>query len=495
MDTDVIVVGAGPTGLALAGSLLAAGVAVRVLDKASGPATTSRALGLQPRGVEVLDRLGALGDLPGRALPVNRLTVVVGDRELASVRLAQSTTLDGPRALLMSQADIEGALRERLAALGGTVEWGRGVSGVIVGSDSAGVRLDDGTELDAHWVVGADGAHSAVRKMLDIGFPGVPLVERFLLADIRADVNRPRDGATSWLGRDTMLAAFPLPGADLWRLMAPAPPGFADDASARDIADYLTGQFPAGAIGATHAVEWTSTFRIQRRLADTYRRGRVLLAGDAAHIHSPLGGQGMNTGIGDAENLAWKLALVISGRADAHLIDSYQAERRPVAEDVLETTSGITQLLMGDGALRRWLRDQVAVPLLNREWMHRLVTDKASQLQISYRHGPLGAHTRLPRPGPQPGDRLPDRRLTDTRGRSVRLFEVLGAHWALVGPAHLAAVAAERLGELVVPLEGADADAMLVRPDAHLAWRGSDPQRLRDWLGTHLGAATGILTR
>jgi 2-polyprenyl-6-methoxyphenol hydroxylase-like FAD-dependent oxidoreductase len=495
MDTDVIVVGAGPTGLTLAGGLLAAGVAVRVVDKASGPATTSRALGLQPRGVEVLDRLGAMGDLPRRALPVDRASIVADGRELANLRIAQNTTLNGPRALLISQAEIEGALRERLAALGGTVEWRRGVTGVIVGSDGAGVRLDDGTELDAQWVVGADGAHSAVRKMLDIGFPGVPLVERFLLADVRADVDRPRDGATSWLGRDTMLAAFPLPGANLWRLMAPAPPGFADDTVEDDIADYLTGQFPPGAVGAIHAVEWTSTFRIQRRLADTYRRGRVLLAGDAAHIHSPLGGQGMNTGIGDAENLAWKLALVISGRADTHLIDSYQAERRPVAEDVLETTSGLTQLMMGDGPLRRWVRDQVAVPLLNREWVNRLVTDKSSQLQISYRHGPLGARTRLPLPGPLPGDRLPDRRLTDTHGRSVRLFEVLGAHWALIGPAHLAAVAAERLGELVVPLEGAGTEAMLVRPDAHLAWRGSDPRRLRGWLDAHLGAATGILTR
>jgi 2-polyprenyl-6-methoxyphenol hydroxylase-like FAD-dependent oxidoreductase len=495
MDTDVVVVGAGPTGLTLACGLLAAGVTVRVVDKASGPATTSRALGLQPRGVEVLDRLGALGDLPQRALPVDRVTIVADGRELASLRVAQNTTLDGPRGLLMSQAEIEGALRERLAALGGEVEWGRGVTGLIVGSDGAGVRLNDGAQLDARWVVGADGGHSAVRKALDIGFPGVPLVERFLLADVRAEVDRPRDGATSWLRRDTMLAAFPLPGADLWRLMAPAPPGFADDAAQQDIADYLCGQFPPGAVGAIHSVEWTSTFRIQRRLADTYRRGRVLLAGDAAHIHSPLGGQGMNTGIGDAENLAWKLALVISGRAETRLIDTYGAERRPVAEDVLETTSGLTQLMMGDGPVRRWVRDHVAVPLLNREWVHRLITDKASQLQISYRRGPLGAHTRLLSPGPLPGDRIPDRRLTGAGGRSVRLFDVLGPHWAVIGDPLLAAVAAERLGDLAVGFDGIGADTLLVRPDAHLAWRGTDPERLRAWLAAQLGSATPVLAR
>jgi 4,5-epoxidase len=495
MDTDVVVVGAGPTGLTLACGLLAAGVAVRVVDKAPGPATTSRALGLQPRGVEVLDRLGALGDLPQRALPVDRVTIVADGRELASLRVAQNSTLDGPRALLMSQATIEGALRERLTALGGEVEWGRGVTGVIVASEGAGVQLGDGGQIDAQWVVGADGAHSAVRKALDIGFPGVPLVEQFLLADVRAEINRPRDGATSWLRRDTMLAAFPLPGADLWRLMAPAPPGFTDAAAPQDIADHLCGQFPPGAVGTIHSVEWTSTFRIQRRLADTYRRGRVLLAGDAAHIHSPLGGQGMNTGIGDAENLAWKLALVISGRAESGLVDTYGAERRPVAEDVLETTSGLTHIMMGDDPVRRWLRDHVAVPLLNREWMQRLITDKASQLQISYRRGPLGGRSWLPSSGPRPGDRIPDRRLTGTDGTPVRLFDVLGPQWAVIGDPRLATVAAERLGDLAVGLDGAGGDTLLVRPDAHLAWRGTEPECLRTWLSAQLGSATPILTR
>ncbi|MCX2932237.1 FAD-dependent monooxygenase [Mycobacterium sp. CVI_P3] len=495
MGTDVVVVGAGPTGLSLACGLLAAGVAVRVVDKAPGPATTSRALGLQPRGVEVLDRLGALGDLPQRALPVDRVTMIAGGRELANLRVAQNTSLNGPRALIMSQADIEAALRHRLAALGGDVEWGHGVAGLIVGSNAAGVRLDDGSQIDAQWVVGADGAHSAVRKAVDIGFPGVPLVERFLLADVRADVDRPRDGVTTWLGDDAMLAAFPLPGTDLWRLMAPAPPSFADDSGSEDIAGHLCGRFPPGTVGAVRSVEWTSTFRIQRRLADTYRRGRVLLAGDAAHIHSPFGGQGMNTGIGDAENLAWKLALVIRGRAETRLVDTYGAERRPVAEDVLETTSGLTRIVMGDGPVRRWLRDRVAVPLLNREWMQRLITDKASQLQISYRRGPLGSPTRPGLSGPQPGDRIPDRSLTGAGGVTVRLFDALGPGWAVIGDSRLAAVAAERLGDLVAGFDGTDSHTLLVRPDAHLAWRGSDPEKLRAWLSSQLGSPAGILAR
>jgi 2-polyprenyl-6-methoxyphenol hydroxylase-like FAD-dependent oxidoreductase len=494
MDADVIVVGAGPTGLALGCGLRAAGLAVRIVDGAAGPATTSRALGLQPRGVEVLDRLGALGDLPQRAIPVDRVTVIAEGRELASLRIGQRTTLGGPRALLMSQAEIERALRERLDALGGAVEWGRGVTGVVVGSDGAGVRLSDGSQLDASWVVGADGAHSAVRKALDIGFPGVPLVERFLLADVRAEIDRPRDGASMWLRHDGLIAAFPLPGADLWRLMAPAPARCTDDLTQQDIVDHLSSRLTAETVATLRSVEWTSTFRIQRRLADTYRRGRVLLAGDAAHIHSPLGGQGMNTGLGDAENLAWKLALVVSGRADARIVDTYEAERRPVAEDVLETKSGLTQVVMGDGLAARLLRDHVAVPLLNRDWMQRLITDKASQLQISYRRGPLGIRSRFPAPGPRPGDRIPDRTVTDADGMAVRLYSVLGPRWAVIGQRSPAAVARDRLGDMVVALPG-DGDTLLVRPDGHLAWRDSDAAALAGWLDAQLGSRTGILTR
>src|SRR6478735_3019438 len=295
MRSVVIVAGAGPAGLALACGLRAAGIDVRVLDKAAGPAVTSRALGLQPRGVEVLDRLGALGDLPDRGLPIRTVTINVDGRELASFPVGQATRLGGPRELIMSQADIEAALRDRLIALGGDVEWGRGVSGLEPERHGVRVRLDDGSDADASWVVAADGAHSVVRKAMGIGFPGVPVVERFVLADVHADIDLKRGGATSWLRGDMMLAVFPLPGIDLWRVMAPAPTGFGDEPAAEAIVDYLGARLADEADGTIRSVEWTSSFRIHRRLADTYRRGRILLAGDAAHIHSPLGGQGMNT--------------------------------------------------------------------------------------------------------------------------------------------------------------------------------------------------------
>jgi 2-polyprenyl-6-methoxyphenol hydroxylase-like FAD-dependent oxidoreductase len=489
---NVIVAGAGPTGLALACGLRAAGVDVRVFDKAAGPATTSRALGLQPRGVEVLDRLGALGDLPDRGLPIRSVTINVDGRELASFPVGQPTRLGGPRGLIMSQADIEGALRDRLAALGGSVEWGRGVSGLKPGPDSVLVRLDDGSELVAGWVVGADGAHSVVRKAMGVGFPGVPIVEQFLLADVHADIDLQRGGATSWLRGDMALAAVPLPGGDVWRVMAPAPTEFGDQPAPEAIVDYLGARLAAEAGGSIRSTIWTSTFRIHRRLADTYRRGRILLAGDAAHIHSPLGGQGMNTGIGDAENLAWKLALVVSGRADQGLLDTYGAERRPIAKGVLETTSSVTEIVVSQRRAARLLRDRIAVPLMNQRWVQELITERASQLKVTYRHGPLGAGLSRFLPGVRVGDRIADRTCTRLDGTFMRLYDTLGPAWALLGPEPLADIASERLGD-VVALRG-DRDAALVRPDGHLAWRGTDAAGLLAWLDRALGPRVGVLT-
>jgi 2-polyprenyl-6-methoxyphenol hydroxylase-like FAD-dependent oxidoreductase len=492
MDTEVLVAGAGPTGLALACGLRAAGVEVRVVDKAAGPAITSRALGLQPRGVEVLDRLGALGDLPARGLPIRGVTINVDGRELASFPVGQPTRLGGPRGLIMSQADIEGALRDRLTALGGGVEWGRGVAELVAVPDGVTARLDDGSEIGAAWVVGADGAHSVVRKAMGVGFPGVPIVERFLLADVHAGIDLQRAGATSWLRGDTVLAAFPLPGDDLWRVMAPAPTEFGDEPAAETIIDYLGARLAAEAGGTIRSVEWTSSFRIHRRLVDTYRRGHVLLAGDAAHIHSPLGGQGMNTGMGDAENLAWKLALVVSGRADQRLLDTYEAERRPIAKGVLDSTSSATEVAVGQGHASRLLRDRIVVPLMNRSWLQNLITERASQLRVSYRRGPLGARLSRFLPGLRSGDRVADRTCTRVDGTSVRLYEVLGPAWALLGPEPLAQIACESLGD-VVAVRG-DRDTLLVRPDGHLAWRGTDAAGLRSWLDDALGSPARVLT-
>lgn len=485
MDTAVLIAGAGPTGLAAACGLAAAGVAVRVVDAAPAPATTSRALALQPRGIEVLDRLGALGDLPQRAQPISRLEVFIDGSAIASLRIDRALHRQhAPAVLVVSQAEIEAALRDRLAALGGAVEWNRPVTAVQAHPDAVTVRLGDDAVLRAGWLVGADGARSAVRKSAGIDFPGMPLIERFLLADVRADLDRPRDATAAWLRGTELVAAFPLPGDRLWRVMGTAPTDGPDEPTPDEIVEHLGARLAAEAGGVIRATEWTSMFRIQRRLAAAYRRGRVLLAGDAAHIHSPLGGQGMNTGLGDAENLAWKLALVVTGRAEPALLDSYAAERRPIAEAVLTSTSQVTMGALGRGWAARVLRDRVAVPLLNREWVQRLITAEASQLRVSYRHGPLGGRGwRRPRPG----DRVPDRDFQRADGTPVRLHDAVGPGWALAGPEPLAMLAADRLGA-VQHLAGGD-EALLIRPDGHLGWRGRDADELRGWLDRTLGPA------
>ncbi|WP_432076208.1 FAD-dependent monooxygenase [Streptomyces wuyuanensis] len=501
--SSVVIAGAGPTGLTLACGLAASGVPVRIVEKRDEPATTSRALGLQPRGAEVLDRLGALADLPERSVRISRVVTHVDGRQMASLQVGRPTKLVTRPGLLMSQTEVEAALRQRLSMLGVEVEWGKELLSVT--QDASGVALSfPGEQLRAAWLVGCDGAHSLVRKAAGIDFPGVSVIENFLLADVQADLPLPSDTVSVWLRADSMLGAFPLPGDRVWRLMAPAPPG-ASSPGAEGTVDELTRQLRHHAgldPSVVGKVLWSSTFRIHRRLASTYRRGRVLLAGDAAHIHSPFGGQGMNTGLGDAENLAWKLAMVMHGAAPGALLDTYEAERRPVAREVLASTSSLTRMVVGDTSLARAARDRVFVPLMNRPLVQRLIWEQSSQLKIHYRRGPLGV--RLPERWaigtPQAGDRVPDVPCTRPDGSSTRLHAELGARWALLLPPlgdgkAYRAVAERHLGPNIplTPLTPTTAPCRhvtLVRPDGHMAWRGNSTASLDTWFTTRLGTTT-----
>jgi 4,5-epoxidase len=497
---DVLIAGAGPTGLTLACGLLANGVAAHVVDKAAAPAGTSRALGLQPRGIEVVERLGALDGLPERALQVEQIVVHINGRQAARLRVGQRTPLVTRPGLVISQAEVEAELRRRVTDLGGQIIWGREVAaaeqdghGVLVGST-------DGGQSRVGWLVGCDGAHSRVRQLAGVGFPGVPLAERFLLVDVHADLPMSRRSIYAWLEGTSVFGAFPLPGQDVWRLMAPAAdPGteadtVADEAVLAEVARLLgerTGCDPS----LLRDPEWVTSFRIHRRIAETYRNGRILLAGDAAHVHSPFGGQGMNTGVGDAENLAWKLAMVVKGTAAPELLDSYEAERRPIAAKVLRSTGAASNLVLGNHIVARLLRDRVVIPLMNRASMQRRVWESLSQLRVTYRNGPLGHQGRkwFSGQGPLPGDRVPDIACARAEGGGqTTLHAELGSRWALVTPGRMvsdehAAVVAKRLGDDGVTTLVADHDTngeiMLVRPDAHLGWRGrADPDALDRWL-------------
>ncbi|MEQ4304713.1 FAD-dependent monooxygenase [Plantactinospora sp. B6F1] len=508
VDTDVLVVGAGPSGLALACALRLHGVSVRVVDAASGPASTSRANILHARGVEVLDRLGGLGDLPERSLTALTITQYLDGQPAVTVRFGDVGLGTDRPALYVSQADVEAELRRRLKELGVDIDWGTPLVDVNQDEHTVTGVLGNGTAVRCRWLAGCDGAHSTVRKLAGIGFPGARLTEHFLLADVHADWPVDRAGGHGWPHRDGPVFAVPMREVgradDLWRLMAYDPAGD-DRQGEQEILERFRELLPQRT-GHTDIqikdVVWTSVFRVHRRLADTYRQGRIFLVGDAAHIHSPLGGQGMVTGMGDAENLAWKIALVAHGRASDALLDTYEAERRPLATEVLKQTTTATRLQVGDSPFMRFLRQRVLVPVAAMPSVQRRASQLASQLWVTYRRGPLarGAGSRLGR-RPRPGDRVPDLACTRPDGTPTRLHAELGKRWALLAPAgeagqHLAE-ARKRLGDPIVRLVPDDPrqrqDCWLVRPDAHLAWRGSGTaaSRLGRWLDDALQSGTG----
>lgn len=497
--TSVLVVGAGPTGLALACGLRLHGVSVRVIDRAAGPATTSRANFLHARGSEVLDRLGALGDLPEESVRAMRITTYLGDRPVMRLRFGDPGMRTAAPPMVISQARVEASLRRRLADLGVTPEWGAGL--VDTRQDGAGVTvgLADGEQVRADWLVGCDGTGSTTRRLAGIAFPGVALSERFLLADLHLDWDLDRTGTTGWIHPAGMFGAMPMPDpdgrGDLWRLLA-YDPGRDEKPNEQEILERFRTILPERTGNPTVRIRdagWLSMFTVHRRLADSYRHGRILLAGDAAHAHAPFGGQGMLTGIGDAENLAWKLALVVRRLAGEPLLDTYQAERRPLATEVLRSTSAVTRMNVASSRVGRFLRDRVVVKLFSVPWLQRRATYTTSQLWVSYRRGPLGGGrgARLRR-GPGSGDRVPDLACVGVDGRTTRLHAELGGRWALLLPSNAASACAaavrDRLGDLVGTLDRSDGSdqAWLIRPDGHLAWRGrvdtAAVRPLRRWL-------------
>lgn len=493
---DVVVVGAGPTGLTLACALRLHGLTVRVIDRASGPATTSRANFLHARGSEVLGRIGALGTLADESLRAMRITSYLGERPLMTLEFGDPGMHTAAPPMVISQAKVEAALRARLASLGVTPHWGNGLCGLRHGNGAVIAELDDGTEVQTRWLVGCDGTSSTTRTLAGIGFPGVKLTERWLLADLHLDWDLDRGGTTGWIHPDGMLGAMPMPDPggrdDLWRVFA-YDPGRAEKPSASEVLDRMRQVIPqrSGRRVVVGDARWLSVFTVHRRLADRYRQGRILIAGDAAHAHAPFGGQGMLTGIGDAENLAFKLALATRGLAADPFVDTYQAERRPLATDVLRGTSAVTRVNIAGNPIGGFLRDRIAPTLFSRAPMQRWITYTASQLWVSYRKGPLGGRG----PKPRPGDRIPDMACLRPDGSSTLLHRELGGHWALLTPAGAAPRCADavrhHLADYVTMLTYDGVTAMLIRPDGHLAWRGaagdSDSDSVNRWL-------TGALT-
>ncbi|WP_051342282.1 FAD-dependent monooxygenase [Pseudonocardia spinosispora] len=419
MTVDVLIVGAGPTGTALAIDLTRRGVTVRLIDRATSAFDGSRAKGIQPRTLEVLEDLGALPEVLDRGSLYPQLGIHLGPVILPRRMMAKGTPspdVPYPDTWLIPQYSTDRALHARLEALGGRVEFGTELVDFTAGPTGVSARLStaDGTEdVSARYLVGADGGGSRVRKQAGIEFDGsTDDADRILIVDSTVAGDLSRRYWHIWPGmRGRFIGACPLPHSDLFQWMirlAPDedPPGDAD-AITRRIRSHTRDRSLA-----VRDIRWQSVFRPNVRLARRYRRGPVLLAGDAAHVHTPAGAQGLNTGIGDAYNLGWKLAQVLAG-ADEKLLDTYEAERRPVAAGVLGLSSKRYEGLgrFAPSSMRRGPDEQ--------------------QLTLTYRDGPLAsaAGTATLRVG----DRAPDAVLRAPSGTPLRLFEAFrGPHFTAI---------------------------------------------------------------
>ena len=534
-ELDVLIVGAGPTGLTLAAQLHSFGTRFRIVDRLLDRGRESRALAVQARTLEILESLG-LGDrLVSRGRSSRCLAIHIEDR-VTKVQLGgfDATDTRYPFILFVSQAETEALLCDHLATAGVTVERGTELGGfrARAGGVDCVLRHQDGREERVHakFLVGCDGAHSTVRKGARIPFKGGAYLEDFMLGDVEVDGPLERDTLHSFAGSHGVAMFFPLGSPATWRIIAMRPgngqPGI-DQPAATALSLEELQSVVDGATGGTFRLRdsaWLTHFRLHHRQTARYRVGQVLLAGDAAHIHSPVGAQGMNTGIQDAWNLGWKLAIVARGRADAFLLDTYDAERWPVGRALLRTTDRVFSLFtraMSAGAVARWLRREVVSRVLPRVLGSRRLRTYAfgfiSELRIGYRRSPAvcEGEPRL-HVGPRAGDRFPDARIA-RNGRPTWLqAELAGPRFHLVlcgdsdasnrlGLAELAARHGDLLSLHRLVREGgadddlvdAEGDALarlgvsgaaqyLVRPDGYIGFRCA---------GAELGGVTDYLER
>jgi 2-polyprenyl-6-methoxyphenol hydroxylase-like FAD-dependent oxidoreductase len=530
---DVLVIGAGPTGLALAAQLSAFGISFRIVDRSLDRAHESRAAAVQARTLELLQPYDLADALVARGNPSAMLQLHFGGGRTGEVRLGDFGAADTrfPFILFVSQAETEALLGEHLAARGVTIERGVELTQFAADSDGVDVVLRDraGAEerVRARWLVGCDGAHSAVRKLAGIPFEGDAYLQDFMLGDVEADAapGAPplrRDTVHSFPGRFGTAMIFPLGRPATWRVIAMS----TRDVSVRTsvssvdekpiVTELQLGELQSVVDGATDGAvrlrdpAWLAHFRLHHRQAAHYRAGRAFLAGDAAHIHSPVGAQGMNTGVQDAWNLGWKLALVARGAAHERLLDTYEAERWPVGRALLRYTDrifGVFTRAMSSNALMAWVRRSVlgrVLPgVLGAERLRTFAFRFVSELDIRYR---TSAAVSEGRPalgaGPRAGDRLPDAAITLNGSATTLQREVVGPHLHLLlcgddegwrGEAAATARIAQRYARRVVvtrldrsPAPGVLVDESgeglarlgvrghaiyLVRPDGYVAYR------------------------
>ena len=415
MPEPVLIVGAGPTGLTAALELSRLGIPVRLIEKRQQPAETSRAIGVQARTLELFAQRGLANELIGRGNQARGGSVYGGGKRIVHLDLTQIPSRYN-FILLVSQVETERVLRDAVERQGVTVEWGVELVGIAQDPLStqprpvqAVVRHADGRleTTDAAYLISAEGAHSRVRTTLDLGFKGETFVEEYALGDLHLDGDLTSSEVHIFSSTAGFLALFPL-GDRHFRLICGDAPGDPKRGTPPTLDELQTMYDGRSHIPAKlRDLTWSSWFQINSRIVEHLQHGRFLLGGDSAHIHSPAGGQGMNTGIQDMINLGWKLALVLKGYADPSLLATYEQDRLPVMRAVLSNTERLTHLIGSENPVVRGVFNQIAPWVGNTEVVQEHAAAGMSQVAIDYRVSPLskqwtsGAHLHA-------GDRVPD---------------------------------------------------------------------------------------
>jgi 2-polyprenyl-6-methoxyphenol hydroxylase-like FAD-dependent oxidoreductase len=459
LDTDILIVGAGPVGLFLANECARRGLRWRIIEARPTQSTHSKALAIFPRTLEIFDMAGIAEPFLEAANRVTSVAVITHGQTLAHMRFTPEES-PYPFISMVPQDLTERLLAEQLRRRGGVVEYETSFVSAVQRHDDVIVTLErkgDRFELNAAFVVGCDGAHSAVRHLLNVPFEGAQYDSLFMLADMETNDALPADELQLCPSEFGPAAIFPM-SATRRRLVATVEKAEEDAPSLELVRQILRERAPAGI--EARALHWSSFFRVHHRQAGRMRVGRMFIAGDAAHIHSPYGGQGMNTGLHDVWNLVWKLELVLRGHGNELLLESYSAERRPVIKHVIETTDILTKVMGTPNKLAQVLRNAV-IPMVSRlAPFHHAFVRRLSELGIAYHGSPIveGA-----------GERYFEDSLRGGAGILSRFVLLLGGD---AGPAVMGAARqlAEAFSDLVELRTGTAKNIMLVRPDGYVAY-------------------------